>query len=336
MKKNLKGALPLFLFLMISSFILIIFFNSFGTVKLSFKDILLIFFNKNPNKIYTNIILNIRLPRVLGSFITGAILAISGNILQLIIQNPLADPYILGISSGASFGAVIYSALTMIYAIKLPFGMESTAFFFGVFSTILVFLIAKEGKKIPILSLILSGVIVSFLFNSITTLFTVMYWKNLIHVNIWLMGSTASLTWKDCYILLFVLFLQIITSLLFSKQLNVLSMGEHMAVYSGINPEKIKIILIGINVLAVSIAVSKTGIIGFVGLVIPHIVRKVTGPYSSVSTFYSLFVGGSFLAASDFVSRTIFAPTELPIGVVTSIIGAPVFIYILKRERKND
>ncbi|KUK15312.1 FecCD family ABC transporter permease [Petrotoga olearia] len=329
-----QGEAPLVLFLIISSFILILLFTSFGSVKVPVKDIFASLIGKNSNDIYKNLILNIRLPRVVGSFLVGSILAVSGNVLQLVVQNPLADPYILGISSGASFGAVLYTALGSIYGLSLFLGLETFSFIFGLLATFIVLVLAQQGKKLPVLSLILSGVIISFLFNSFTTLFTVMYWRNLIHVNIWLMGSTGDLIWSDNFKLFFTLIIQFILVLLFSKQLNVLSMGDNMAVFSGINPDRLKLFLIVINVFAVSFTVSQVGIIGFVGLIIPHIVRMVKGPYSFISNLYSLFIGGMFLMSADFVSRTLFAPTELPIGVVTSIVGAPIFIFVMRRKER--
>lgn len=315
-----RGTTSLVLFLVFISLVLIIVFASFGSVKVEAKDVFLSLIGKQENEIYRNLIVNIRLPRVIGTFIVGAILAVSGNVLQLLVQNPLADPYMLGISSGASFGAVLYTALNSIYGFTLFLGLEGFSFLFAVLSTFIVLLIARQGKKLPILSLILSGVIVSFLFNSFTTLFTVMYWKNLIHVNLWLMGSTGNLAWSSNLKLLIILLVQFFIALIFSKELNVLAMGEEMAVYSGINPESLKMILLLTTVLAVSFTVSQVGIIGFVGLIIPHIVRMIKGPYSFISNLYSVFFGGIFLMFADFLARTLFAPTELPIGVVTSIV----------------
>jgi len=332
--KQKQVELPTVTIFFISSIFLIMLYTSFGSVKIPLNEVFRTLIGQNTNEIYNNLILNIRLPRVVGSFLVGSILAISGNVLQLVVQNPLADPYILGISSGASFGAVLYTALSGIYGLSIFLGLESFAFFFGILTTFIVLILARQGKKIPVLSLILSGVIISFLFNSFTTLFTVMYWRNLIHVNMWLMGSTGDLIWKDSFELLFVVIVQFVLVLLFSKQLNVLSMGDEMAIYSGINPDRLKLLLIVINVFAVSFTVSQVGVIGFVGLIIPHIVRIIKGPYSFVSNLYSFFIGGMFLMTADFISRTIFAPSELPIGVVTSIVGAPIFIYVMRRKEK--
>jgi iron complex transport system permease protein len=333
--KNRKRIIPLLFILLIISFISIIIFTSLGSVNIPLKEVIKTLFLNQENSTYKLLIMDLRLPRILGSFIIGGILALSGNILQLIIQNPLADPYILGISSGASFGAVIYTALSGILGLHLFFGLETFSFIFSIISAIIVFMLAKEGKKFPVLSLILSGVIVSFLFNAFTTLITVMFWRNLIHVNIWLMGSTASITWEDIFILTVILLIQTIVIIIYNKELNVLSMGDDMAIYSGVNPEKIKMILILTNIFAVSIAVSKSGIIGFVGLIIPHLVRKIKGPYSLISSLISILSGGIFLTISDFISRTIFAPSELPIGIITSIIGAPLFIYVMKKRGKK-
>lgn len=335
-RNKIRGFSPLFLLLIIViSLSLVFVFTSFGSVKVPFNEILKIF-TGDANPMYKKLILNLRLPRIIGSFLVGSILAISGNILQLIIQNPLADPYIIGISSGASFGAVLYTALSSVFGLTLIFGIEFFSFLFAIITTFLVLYISKEGKKIPILSLVLSGVIMSFLFNSLSTLFTVMYWRNLIHVNLWLMGSTGDIGWGDNYILFFVLFILMLFIFIFSKELNVLSMGDNLAVFSGINPEKIKIILIIISVLAVSTAVAKAGIIGFVGLIIPHIVRMIKGPHSRSTTLYNMFLGGIFLMTCDYISRTIFAPSELPIGVITAIAGAPLFIYVMKKSRNKS
>lgn len=335
-KSHMGGFSPLLLLLtIIISFILVIIFTSFGSVKIPFEEIIKIFTDE-ANPMYKTLILDLRLPRVIGSFLVGSILAISGNILQLIIQNPLADPYIIGISSGASFGAVLYTALSSVFGITLIFGIEFFSFAFAMATTFIVLYISREGKKIPILSLILSGVIISFLFNSLSTLLTVMYWRNLIHVNLWLMGSTGDIGWNDNIILFIVLTVLVSTIFFFSKELNVLSMGDNLAVFSGINPEKIKILLIVISVLAVSTAVAKAGIIGFVGLIIPHIVRMIKGPHSRLSSLYNLFLGGIFLMICDYISRTIFAPSELPIGVITSLAGAPLFIYVMKKSRNKS
>ncbi|GAB6188967.1 iron ABC transporter permease [Marinitoga arctica] len=312
----------------------IILFVSLGTVNIPFKDVVFAFFDKSQNVLYNRIIFNLRLPRILGTLLIGSILAIAGNDFQMIIKNPLADPFIIGISSGASFGAVIYTALKSVYGINLPFGIESFAFFSALLATFITFSLAKEGKKIPVVSLILSGVIVGFVFNSISTLFTVLFWQNLLHINFWLMGSTGNIVWSDLIILSVFLSLQILVNFIFKKHIEVVAMGDDISVFSGINPEKIKLLVLTINIFAVSVVVSKAGIIGFVGLIIPHLVRKLTGPNIYFSTIGSLIYGGVFLGYADLFSRYLFRPTELPIGVTTSIVGAPIFILIMKRGRK--
>ncbi|HQF32903.1 MAG TPA: iron ABC transporter permease [Petrotogaceae bacterium] len=334
-KVDRKGFIPLAVFLLCLSFLCIVFFSSFGTVKVPFSDVLKTFLAMPPDKVESSLILRLRIPRIIGSFLAGAVLAVAGNSFQLVIQNPLADPFIIGISSGASFGAVLFTALTVNTAIRIPFGIEGSALIFSILTSVVVFLLAKQGKKIPILSLVLSGVIISFLLNSLTTMMSVLYWKNVIHVNIWLLGSTADFDWPDIAVVLAFLLLQLLIVFLLSRKLDVLSMNEDLALYSGINPDKLKLAILSVNIAAVSVVVSKSGIIGFVGLIIPHLVRSITGPYSRISTFYCIFIGGIFLSLSDFVSRTFFAPTELPIGVMTSLVGAPVFIYIMKVKGKK-
>ncbi|WGS65601.1 FecCD family ABC transporter permease [Marinitoga aeolica] len=337
MKKIISGKFsPIFSLLLgvIFVFLSIIIFTSLGTVKIPFKDVMSSFLNKSDNVLYDRIIFNLRLPRVIGTILIGAILAIAGNDFQMIIKNPLADPFIIGISSGASFGAVIYTALKSVYGINLPFGIETFAFLSALIATGIAFALAKEGRKIPVVSLILSGVIVGFVFNSISTLFTVLFWQNLLHVNFWLMGSTGNIVWSDLIILSIFLILQVLINFIFKKHIEVVAMGDDISIFSGINPEKIKLLVLTINIFAVSVVVSKAGIIGFVGLIIPHLVRKFTGPNIYYSTIGSLIYGGIFLGFADLFSRYLFRPTELPIGVTTSLVGTPIFIIIMKRGRK--
>ncbi|WP_171814209.1 MULTISPECIES: iron ABC transporter permease [Marinitoga] len=315
-------------------FFSIILFVSLGTINIPFVEVIKGFFNLSENTLYNRIIFNLRLPRVLGTLLIGAILAVAGNDFQMIIKNPLADPFIIGISSGASFGAILYTALKSVYGLELPFGIEMFSFISAIIATFITFLLAKEGKKIPVISLILSGVIVGFTFNSVSTLLTVLFWQNLLHINFWLMGSTGNIVWGDLYLLLFFLILQITVNFVFHKKIEVVAMGDDISVYSGVNPEKIKILVLLINVFAVAVVVSKAGIIGFVGLIIPHLVRKLTGPGIRYSTLGSIIYGGIFLGFADLFSRYLFRPTELPIGVTTSIVGAPIFIIIMKRGRK--
>jgi len=275
-------------------------------------------------------ILYLRLARILLAIVAGSGLAVSGIALQATLRNPLAEPYLLGTSSGAGLGAVI-AIIMGIYRIYLPFA----AFIGAILSVILVYAIARERTRIRVQSLILSGVIVSITLSAIIVFLISVSGNEALHgLMWWLWGNLQVYDFKLLLIVSAVVFMGIIAIFAFSQDLNAISIGEEEAIHLGIRVERIKKILILITSLISASLVSVCGIIGFVGLIIPHIVRLIIGANHKFLIPVSCLGGAAFMVTCDVVSRTIFPPLEIPIGVITAIIGAPVFIVLLKRTQR--
>lgn len=275
-------------------------------------------------------ILYLRLARILLAIVAGSGLAVSGIALQAALRNPLAEPYLLGTSSGAGLGAVI-AIIIGICRTYLPFA----AFIGAILSVILVYAIAREHTRIRVQSLILSGVIVSIALSGIIVFLISVSGNEALHgLMWWLWGNLQVYDFKLLLIVSAVVFMGIIAIFAFSQDLNAISIGEEEAIHLGIRVERIKKILILITSLISASLVSVCGIIGFVGLIIPHIVRLIIGANHKFLIPLSCLGGAAFMVTCDVVSRTIFPPLEIPIGVITAIIGAPVFIVLLKRTQR--
>jgi iron complex transport system permease protein len=283
-----------------------------------------------------NIVMSIRLPRVILAFCVGASLALAGAAFQGLLKNPLADPYTLGVSSGASLGAVIviffHIQLPLIGTFTLPVVSIGAAFI----TLLLVLLFAKMAdRKMSVETLILSGIIFSAFLGAVLSLIIALSGEELRQIMSWLMGSVSMRGWA--YVQLIVPFMCVSFLLLVfcMRELNALSFGEESASHLGVNVNRTKwIVLISASMLTgASVAVS--GTIGFVGLVIPHLTRMIWGANHVRLLPLSMLYGGAFLIIADLISRTIIAPTELPIGVITAFIGAPIFSYIFFRRRRK-
>ncbi|OAA20226.1 MULTISPECIES: iron ABC transporter permease [unclassified Kosmotoga] len=319
----------LFLLILFSSLFLIIWLSSLGTVRYSLFEVLKIISGKllGPK---AHLYMNLRLPRVIVGLLIGAGLAVAGDGLQLTLMNPLADPYIIGISAGASFGAVL--SLVLKESAGIFISMEVLSFIFALISAFLVYYLAKRGGRVPVTSLILSGVIISFLFNAAVTFLVVFAWKNVLSLHFWSLGSLSGVTWDDALKLLPVVIAEVIIFFFLRQRMLIIAMGEEHAITLGINPEKIKVTVFFTVALVSAISVATAGLIGFVGLIIPHITRLIFGVDSRFSLFSNVAIGGIFLIACDSFARTFFQPTELPIGAVTALVGAPIFIYLMRRR----
>ncbi len=275
-------------------------------------------------------IFNLRLLRIAAAILVGSGLAVSGIALQAILRNPLAEPYLLGTSSGAGLAAVT-AAILGLSRLYMPLA----AFLGAMASIILVYNLARERGMIADKSLILSGVIVSVAFSSIIVFLVSLFGNEAMHeMNWWLWGS---LQVYDCKLLLLVaipVILGICGIYLFAQDLNAISMGEEDAVHLGINTQAIKKILILITAVITASLICICGIIGFVGLIVPHMMRLVVGPNHKLLIPVTCLAASIFVVLCDLLSRTLFAPVEIPIGVITAIIGAPVFIILLKKGKK--
>lgn len=318
MKANLKRKI-LLLFMIL--FLAIIWGIIKGSVHLSLLEL----FQK-----VNRPILYLRLSRILLAVIAGSGLAVSGIALQAILRNPLAEPYLLGTSSGAGLGAVI-AIILGISGIYLPFA----AFLGAILSIILVYNLARRGNKIPTQSLILSGVIVSMALSAIIVFLISVSSKEVLHGVIWwLWGSLEVFDFKLLLIVSSIVVLSIVLIFVLSQDLNAISIGEEEAIHLGINIEATKKWLFFITSLITACLICICGTIGFVGLIIPHMTRLIVGPNHKLLIPASCLLASAFLVICDVISRTMFRPLEIPIGVITAIIGAPIFIILLKRSQQ--
>lgn len=338
MKKEKKYLILLILLLLFTIIISIY----FGNVKTEYKSVTKLLVNRILKKeIYAEnwssglevIILNIRLPRILMAGLSGAALSAVGVLMQTLTKNPLAEPFILGISSGASAGAVsviIFGLFSFMGKNAVPAGS-----FIGALTAIAIVMLLT-GKVQNSVKLILLGVGVSAFFNAVTTLVIYMA-KNdsqMKSAMFWMLGSLAVTEWRNLF-LPFVLLLILLTVCVYiSKELDILLLGDDTAVRLGLNIQLVKSVLIIISSLLVAVIVSICGIIGFVGLIIPHITRKLAGNKHRVLIPFSILTGSIFLIWADNIARTCFAPEELPIGIISSFLGAPFLIWIVLKNYK--
>lgn len=276
------------------------------------------------------IIFSIRFPRIIFAGIVGASLSTAGVVFQALLRNPLADPYILGISGGSAVGAILGIILG---AGAIPFGIPGLAFLGAVLTVILVFGIAKTGKELQSNTLLLAGVIVNAFFSA-AIMFLISTSRNadLHNIMFWLMGNLSLAAGREIILTALFLIAGFIIIYIHSRSLNLIVTGEETAIQLGVNVEGTKKILFLASSLVVGVAVSVSGIIGFVGLIIPHIVRMLLGPDHRLLLPASLLFGASFLVVADTIARTIIPSTELPVGVITAFCGAPYFIYLLRRR----
>ncbi|MGL4731187.1 MAG: FecCD family ABC transporter permease [Clostridium sp.] len=298
--------------------------------KITGKEI----FEKTWSNSIENIIWQLRLPRTLLAGIVGAGLALSGILMQALTKNVLADPYILGISSGASTGAVI--SILLGSSLSIPFlSIHLGAFLGALLSSILVFILSSKGGKFSSSSLVLTGVAVASVFSAITNfiMFKAEDVRKLYSVMFWMTGSLAGAKWDDLALAIIVLIIASIISITIHKTLDAMLLGEDAAITLGVNIKLFKKIIIVTSTLLTGIMVSLSGIIGFVGLVIPHICRTIAGSIHKKLIPLTILLGSLFLIWADILGRVIGSSEELPIGVVTAIIGAPFFLCLLRKSK---
>ncbi|MCC3145866.1 iron chelate uptake ABC transporter family permease subunit [Halanaerobium sp. Z-7514] len=281
------------------------------------------------------ILAEIRLPRIILSFIVGAGLAAAGTVFQGVIRNPMVDPYIIGISAGAGTGVM----LALLLGIEIVFwnfsAVPAFAFLGALLTVFLVYNLAKVGNKLPVLTFLLAGVAVSFILNSVMSFLMVIRTENLQQIVYWLMGSLAGSDWAAIKMILPYFIIGMVVIIYYLKDLNIILLGEESAGHLGVNVEKVKIILLGAASLITASVVSVSGSIGFIGLVVPHIARMIIGPDHRKLMPLAVLLGGAFLLITDSLARTIMAPLELPVGIITAMVGGPYFIYLLRRKTKD-
>ena len=301
---------------------------SFGAEKISFGSV----FGRGDK--FDNIILwNIRLPRALLVLLTGILLGGSGAVFQLFFQNPLAEPGIMGISSGATLGAVIATLGTGFTTSKLISSVNLSAFFgallAGLFVTALAF---NKSRKNSSIMLLLCGTALGTLYSSISSAILLTCNKELHSIYTWILGSFNGRSWNELLFILIPSGISILIMILISPQLDLLTCGEKSAESLGVEVNRLRILVLICGSLAMSSAVCAGGTIGFVGLIAPHIVRKLSGPKSRSLIPLSMIFGAILLLVSDLLARVIIAPAELPAGIITSILGVPFFISLCLKK----
>lgn len=280
-----------------------------------------------------NIVWQLRVPRVLLGVIVGAGLSLSGVGMQAFTKNPLADPYVLGISSGASAGAVM-AVLTDKLNVFGIFAMPIGAFCGALITILLVYLLSSTRNGILPMKLILTGIAVSSLFGALTNymIFNANNESGIRNATFWMMGGLSGTKWVYLIVPAIVLVIAIIVFMLLSNALNTLLLGETTAITLGVNVKSVRKIVIVVTAFLTGSIVAVSGSIGFVGLVIPHIVRTIVGTEHRKVIPVSCFIGALFIVWADVAARVIAAPADLPIGIITAIIGAPFFIWLVRKN----
>lgn len=331
LRKRLQWKLIL-LALVIALGITIIAATAIGPVEIPFAVVIstIAGFGPAPSPVERTIVLDIRLPRIILGILVGAALGVAGTAMQGLFKNPMADPYIIGISSGAALGAsiAIVTFSSSFYALLLM------AFVMATLTVFIVYSIASIGGKVPVATLLLAGIAVGTFMSALTSFIMYTSGENLHGIVFWLMGGLWGRSWIHVFIILPWVILGSAVIFIFARDLNAMLLGEESAQHLGIEVETVKKILIVSASLITAVAVAVSGIIGFVGLIIPHIMRLLVGSDHRILIPSSALVGGIFLVWADTISRTVISPTEIPVGIITALFGAPFFVYLLRRKKR--
>ena len=277
------------------------------------------------------IIWQIRLPRVLLAVLVGGSLALSGAAYQGVFRNPLADPYLLGVASGAGLGATV----ALVFGASLPWIFSSVpllAFIFALLAVSLTLVLARRRGATPLFSLILAGVVLGSSATALTSLLMLSQRDDAARVLAWLLGSFGLSSWAQVASVLPLTLPAAVVILASARGLNVLGLGEESAAGLGLRVEQFRVLLLGAATLLAAASVSAAGIIGFVGLIVPHTLRLAFGPDHRTLLPLTLVYGAVFMVLADLAARTVIAPAEVPIGVVTALLGGPFFLWLLRRR----
>lgn len=323
-KKIKKGfILSVFIFISVLSFFISM---SNGAVKISFKEIADVLFSESSSVNY-QIIWNVRLPRTITAALVGTCLALSGAILQGIMRNPLAGPNIIGVSSGAGLMTLIVIILFPNYYYLAPVGSFTGA----LLSTLFIYFLAWRDGAAPT-KLILAGVAVSSLLSAGNNIIMTFYPDKVSGVIGFMVGGLSSVNWKHVYMIWPYALTGIVLLMLLPNKLNILMLGDESAVGLGLNVEKTRFIFIIISSLLAGAAVSVAGLLGFVGLIVPHMTRLFIGSDYRYLMPATIFTGSATVLLCDTLARVLFAPVEIPVGIIMSALGAPFFLFLLRRK----
>ena len=308
-----------------------------GTVNISVSEVIDVLFKRDAHAIYSDIIMQIRLPRTLASFILGAALALSGYLLQTFFYNPIAGPFILGISSGAK----MVVALFMVFALEIGLKMTSitmilAAFAGAMLSILFVLIISRAVDNMGML--IVAGVMIGYICSAVTD-FVVTFAddSNIVNLHNWSLGSFSGITWENVYVMAIVVFICFCCVFLMAKSIAAYLLGEAYASNMGVNIRRFRIYLVVLSGILSACVTAFAGPISFVGIAVPHLVKRLFKSTKPIIMIPACSLGGGiFCLFCDLLSRIIFAPTELSVSTITAILGAPVVIYIMIRRRKEE
>lgn len=285
---------------------------------------------------YEVIVWQMRLPRVLTAALVGGALALAGAIYQGVFRNPLADPYLLGTASGAGFGATLVAASAASVPLLAKVGAPITAFVFGLGTVLLVAALARDGASLPTVRLILAGVVVGSIFTAATSFLMVVSREQAAGMLARLLGGFGFAGWQDVWIMLAFTLPALLLAGAFARALDLLQLGEEGAALLGLPVEAVKYLMLGVATLTTAAAVSVAGIIGFVGLIVPHAVRLALGPGHRRLLPMALVWGAGFMVLADLLARNLVGPVEVPVGIITAVVGGPFFLLLLKGRGRGE
>lgn len=281
------------------------------------------------------IIAKVRLPRVLLAILIGACLSLAGAGFQGVLRNPLADPYTLGVASGSAVGAAFIILFGLQLALLGKWTIPIVAFATGMISLFVVLRLAIINGKFQLETLILSGVVVQAFLGSMVSFMVSLSDQVINEIVFWMMGSLSLRGWAFTGMLLPYLILGFAVLLSYGRTLNLFALGERQAEHLGVNVVRTRLIVLTVSTLITAAAVSVAGTVGFVGLVVPHLVRLMVGPDYRILLPVTAIFGGIYLLWADTLARMLLSPTEIPLGVVTAFLGAPFFAYLLRKNKKR-
>lgn len=320
--------------------------TALGAADISFIDSIRAVISKIPvlkniidtskiNESHQIIIIGIRLPRVVLAALIGAALSVAGTSFQGLFKNSLADPYVIGSSSGGALGAAL--AIVLKSKLSIPgFGIVSLFAFSGaLLTTYVVYILGKIGGKLSVTSIILAGTAMNSMLSAALSLILLFNKEQMHEIVMWTMGSFSAASWEQIKIVAVGIIAGILVIFGCSKDLNLMMLGEEQAEHLGVNTGLLKKIILLSGSFITGLAVSVSGVVGFVGMFIPHISRLIFGPDNRIVIPFSLLFGAMFLMAADAASRTLISPAEIPVGILTAIVGGPFFIYLLIKNKRK-
>lgn len=310
----------------------LLFSVSVGASGLSVRQVLEALFARGDDAIARTIVWELRLPRAVLALLAGAALALSGAVFQALLRNPLAEPYVLGVAGGAAVGAV--AAVVLGLAVAVPWLVPIAALAGAAGAILLVFRIAaRTASALDTRVLLLAGVVVGAFFNAIILLLlTLADVESFRSAVFWMMGSLAGASWSSAGLLAAYLFPAALVLLSLARPFNAIAVGEETAQHLGVRVERVKWVAYFVASLAVAASVAACGVIGFIGLIVPHTLRLLWGSDHRLLLPASMLAGGGFLLLADTAARTIAPPAELPVGVITAVVGVPIFVTLLRRS----